>query len=95
MISGAISGAALSLGAAGVWGAGDFAGGIAAKRTSVFRVVAIAHAFGLILMLALVWISAERVPPWPAFAWGAVAGITDAFGVAAASTRGSRPDAWA
>jgi drug/metabolite transporter (DMT)-like permease len=83
MISGAISGAALSLGAAGVWGAGDFAGGIAAKRASVFRVVAIAHAFGLILMLALVWISAERVPPWPAFAWGAVAGITDAFGVAA------------
>lgn len=78
-----ISGAALSLGAAGVWGAGDFAGGIAAKRASVFRVVAIAHAFGLLLMLVLVWIGGERVPPWPAFAWGAAAGITDAFGVAA------------
>jgi drug/metabolite transporter (DMT)-like permease len=73
----------LSLGAAGVWGGGDFAGGIAAKRTSVFRVVAIAHAFGLALMLLLVWISGERVPPLAALGWGVIAGITDAFGVAA------------
>jgi drug/metabolite transporter (DMT)-like permease len=83
MNSGTMSGAALSLGAAGVWGGGDFAGAIAAKRASVFRVVAIAHAFGLILMLVLVWISGERVPPIAAFGWGAVAGVTDAFGVAA------------
>lgn len=78
-----MSGAALSLGAAGVWGGGDFAGGIAARRVSVFRVVAIAHAFGLILMLLLVWISGEHVPPLAGFGWGVVAGITDAFGVAA------------
>ncbi len=78
-----MSGAALSLGAAGVWGGGDFAGGIATKRASVFRVVAIAHAFGLVLMLVLVWITGERVPPLSSFGWGVVAGITDAFGVAA------------
>lgn len=78
-----MSGAALSLGAAGVWGGGDFAGGIAAKRASVFRVVAVAHAFGLVLMLLLVWISGEKMPPLGGFGWGVVAGITDAFGVAA------------
>jgi drug/metabolite transporter (DMT)-like permease len=83
MSSGTMSGAALSLGAAGVWGGGDFAGGIAAKRASVFRVVAVAHAFGLVLMLLLVWISGERVPPLSSFGWGVIAGITDAFGVAA------------
>jgi drug/metabolite transporter (DMT)-like permease len=83
MNSGTMSAAALSLGAAGVWGGGDFAGAIAAKRTSVFRVVAVAHAFGLVLMLILVWISGERIPPLSAFGWGAVAGVTDAFGVAA------------
>ena len=83
MNSGTMSGAALSLGAAGVWGGGDFAGAIAAKRASVFRVVAVAHAFGLVLMLVLVWISGEPMPPLAAFGWGAVAGITDAFGVAA------------
>ncbi len=83
MNSGTISCAALSLGAAGVWGGGDFAGGIATKRASVFRVVAIAHAAGLILMLALVWMSGEGVPPLSSFGWGVIAGITDAFGVAA------------
>lgn len=83
MNSGTMSGAALSLGAAGVWGGGDFAGAIATKRASVFRVVAVAHAFGLVLMLVLVAISGERVPPLSAFGWGAIAGITDALGVAA------------
>src|ERR1700679_2578859 len=83
MNSGTMSGAALSLGAAGVWGGGAFAGAIATKRASVFRVVAIAHSFGLVLMLVLVAISGERVPPLSAFGWGAVAGITDALGVAA------------
>jgi drug/metabolite transporter (DMT)-like permease len=83
MASGNMSGAALSLGAAGVWGGCDFAGGIAAKRASVFRVVAVAHAFGLVLMLLLVWITGEHVPPLSSFGWGVIAGITDAFGVAA------------
>lgn len=83
MNSGNMSGAALSLGAAGVWGGGDFAGGIAAKRSSVFRVVAVAHAFGLVLMLLLVWVTGEHVPPWSSLGWGVIAGITDAFGVAA------------
>jgi drug/metabolite transporter (DMT)-like permease len=83
MNSGTFSSAGLALGAAGVWGGGDFAGGIAARRVSVFRVVAIAHAFGLVLMLALALLSGEQVPQPIAFAWGAVAGITDAFGVAA------------
>src|SRR5580698_5372866 len=83
MASGNMSGAALSLGAAGVWGGGDFAGGIAAKRASVFRVVAIAHAFGLVLMLGLALLSGERIPPPAAFAWGTITGITGAFGIAA------------
>ncbi len=83
MNAGNMSGAALSLGAAGVWGGGDFAGGIAAKRSSVFRVVAVAHAFGLLLMLLLVCVTGEHVPPWSSLGWGVIAGITDAFGVAA------------
>ena len=42
----------LSLLAAASWGGGDFSGGLAAKRASVFRVVAVAHACGLLAMLA-------------------------------------------
>ncbi len=83
MNSGTVTGAALSLGAAGIWGGGDFAGGIAAKRANVFRVVAGAHACGLVLMLALAWVTREPMPPRSSLYWGVVAGITGGLGIAA------------
>ena len=83
MTSGTLTGAGLSLGAAVVWGGGDFAGGIATKRANVFRVVAGAHACGLLLMLLLVWITGEPLPPHSTLLWGAVAGVAGAFGIAA------------
>src|SRR5580700_2335887 len=83
MSSGTMSGAALSLTAAGVWGGGDFAGGIATKRASVFRVVAGAHACGLLLMLALASLSGEPIPPPSTMYWGVLAGISGAFGLTA------------
>ena len=83
MNSGTLTGAGLSLSAAAVWGGGDFAGGIATRRANVFRVVAGAHACGLLLMLLLVWITAEPFPPRSTLLWGAVAGIAGAFGIAA------------
>jgi drug/metabolite transporter (DMT)-like permease len=75
--------AALSLGAAAVWGGGDFAGGIATKRASVFRVVAGAHACGLLFMLLLAWLTREPVPPHASLQWGLFAGVSGAFGIAA------------
>ena len=61
MTSGTLTGAGLSLSTAAVWGGGDFAGGIAAKRANVFRVVAGAHACGLLLMLLLELLCPRRV----------------------------------
>src|SRR5271167_1986417 len=78
-----LTAAALSLGAAAVWGGGDFAGGIATKRANVFRVVAVAHACGLLLMLTLAWLTGEPVPPLSSLEWGGVAGVSGAFGIAA------------
>jgi len=83
MASGTPATAALSLGAAAIWGGGDFAGGIATKRAAVFRVVAGAHACGLLLMLVLAWATHEPIPPRASLLWGAIAGITGAFGIAA------------
>jgi len=78
-----LTGAGLSLGAAVVWGAGDFAGGIATKRANVFRVVTGAHACGLLFMLLLAWLTREPIPPPSSLWWGVIAGITGAFGIAA------------
>jgi len=83
MNSGTFTVAALSLGAAAVWGGGDFAGGIATKRANVFRVVAGAHACGLLLMLLLAWLTGEPFPPRSSLEWGLVAGVAGAFGIAA------------
>ena len=82
MTSGTTAGA-LSLGAAAVWGAGDFAGGLATKRTSVFGVVAGAHACGLVLMFLLALLINEPVPPRGSLLWGVAAGVSGAFGIAA------------
>ena len=73
----------LSLLAAAAWGGGDFSGGLAAKQASVFRVVALAHACGLLAMLAMVWITGEALPPGADLLWGGFAGFSGAFGIAA------------
>jgi len=73
----------LSLLAAASWGGGDFSGGVAAKRASVFRVVAGAHFVGLLSMLLMAWLTREAVPPRTDLLWGAFAGVSGAFGIAA------------
>ncbi len=83
MISETLLESGLSLGAAAVWGGGDFAGGLATKRASVFRVVAFAHACGLVFMLLLALLTREAIPPSTDLWWGAAAGIGGAFGIAA------------
>ena len=72
-----------SLLAAFAWGGGDFAGGFATKRASVFRVVAVAHIAGLVLMLVMALITGEPIPPLNSLLWGAFAGFIGAFGIAA------------
>jgi drug/metabolite transporter (DMT)-like permease len=83
MTSGNTEASGLSLLAAASWGGGDFSGGLAAKRASVFRVVAAAHTCGLMAMLAMVSITGEPLPPRSDLWWGAFAGFSGAFGIAA------------
>ena len=74
--------AALSLSAAASWGAADFSGGLATKRSNVFGVVVIAHGMGLLFMLLLVLLAREHPPAWTAFLWGAAAGLLGGAGLA-------------
>ena len=73
----------LSLMAAAAWGGGGFSGGLASKRASVFRVVAVAHACGLLASLAMALLSREPLPPLSALEWGAFAGMVGGFGIVA------------
>src|ERR1051326_7895666 len=73
---------ALSLTAAVSWGAADFSGGIAAKRSDVFGVVVVAHSAGLVLMLAMALLLHDPFPSRAAFGWGVLAGLCGAVGLA-------------
>src|SRR5262245_14993284 len=65
------------------WGAGDFSGGLATKRVPVLNVLALAHGFGLLLLIALALVWGEPLPAARHLGWGLAAGV--AAGVALAS----------
>lgn len=80
MEKGALSLAA-GLGSAASWGAGDFVGGLAARRMAALRVTLAVQAVGLALMATLALALRE---PWPAarpLAWALAAGISGAIGL--------------
>lgn len=69
------------LAAALTWGAGDFSGGFASKRTNALSVVIIAHAFSMVLLLAAAFLLRESLPPLAAWLWGGLAGLGGAIGL--------------
>src|SRR5579862_4210673 len=78
-----ILGFALALASAGLWGAGDFAGGIASKRVPVWSVVLGSQGAGLLLFLFLALVSRAPAPGLGGVAWGFAAGLAGGIGVAA------------
>lgn len=69
------------LAAALVWGAGDFSGGIATKRTNVYLVVLLSHTVGWVMMLGLALLFNEPFPIPIDLLWGALAGLGGMMGV--------------
>lgn len=69
------------LGAATSWGTGDYAGGLATRRASVWRVVLVSQALGVLLTLLLVLALREPVPPARDLAWAVAAGVSGAVGI--------------
>jgi len=63
------------------WGAGDFNGGLAVKRSNPYGVIAVAHTVSLLLLLITVFIIGEPIPPLHDWVWGGVSGLTGAIGL--------------
>lgn len=80
--------AAVALAAAFTWGAGDFSGGMAVKAAgntldSALRVVMLAHATSLAVLLAIVFLTHRPIPHgWP-LAWGLIAGLVGGISLSA------------
>lgn len=63
------------------WGAGDFSGGMATKRTSVFSVVIASQAVGAVLLTILAILFAEQIPPLGNLLWSGIGGLAGALGL--------------
>ncbi|MEL4306337.1 EamA family transporter [Methanococcoides sp. LMO-2] len=69
------------LAAAATWGAADFSGGFATRRASVYSVVIITQAVGLVLLPFLAVYFSEDFPPMSGMFWGFVAGVSGSAGL--------------
>jgi len=65
-----------------VWGSGDYAGGIAVRRTGQLQVLAVSAVSGITALVVLAWASAETLPSGRSVAWAAGAGAAQAIGLA-------------
>lgn len=73
----------LGLASAACWGAGDFSGGLATKRSPVFGVTLVSQVAGMLLLVVLALALADPLPPARYLVWAAVGGAVGAIGLVA------------
>ncbi len=73
----------LGLAAALSWGAGDFAGGLAARKVGSYRAVMFAEAIGLGAIFIALPFFPEAFPDWHSIIWSSVAGVVGSTGLLA------------
>jgi drug/metabolite transporter (DMT)-like permease len=65
------------------WGAGDFTGGCASRRTNVYSVVLVTQIVGVVLFPILAFVFSENLPPLSKLLWGCLAGFFGTSGLLA------------
>ena len=83
MVSSAIGPALLGLSSAACWGAGDFSGGLATRRSNVYGVVVVSQVVGVALLIGAALAFAEKIPSLDRLLWGGLAGACGAVGLVA------------
>jgi drug/metabolite transporter (DMT)-like permease len=71
------------LASAACWGAGDFSGGLATKRTHVYSVVIASQIVGAALLTGLALAFSEKMPTPGHLLWGGAAGLCGGLGLVA------------
>jgi uncharacterized membrane protein len=74
---------AFGLASAACWGAGDFCGGLATRRTHVYSVVIASQLVGVVMLIGLALAFAERVPSPVHLLWGSLGGLGGTLGLIA------------
>jgi drug/metabolite transporter (DMT)-like permease len=82
-MSSELAAALLGLASAASWGAGDFSGGLAARRSPLLGVLVLGQAAGTTLVAALALLTHEGAAPAASLAWAVAAGASGAVGLAA------------
>jgi drug/metabolite transporter (DMT)-like permease len=83
MLPANILGVILALTSAAVWGAGDFSGGQATRKSHQYQVLFLAAFSGIVILIACDLIWGEGFPTQSGFFWGFLAGSAGALGMAA------------
>ena len=83
LLSTNILGALLALASAGLWGGGDFSGGVAARRLHPFQALALASGSGSVILLACLLAAGEGPMSLRGSLWALGAGAAGALGSAA------------
>lgn len=65
------------------WGAGDFSGGFATKRSPVYAVILVSQLFGTSLLILMAFLFSETIPSLNSLVFGGIAGICNIFGLVA------------
>jgi drug/metabolite transporter (DMT)-like permease len=71
----------LGLGAALAWGAADFTGGLASRRTGAYRAVLYGEFFGLLFIIAAALFIHQPLPDWSVLALATAAGAIGTTGL--------------
>jgi len=77
-----MTGVILALLSAAVWGAGDFTGGFATRRSDQYQVLALAALTGSVMLLAVAIFWREPLPDAATVAWASGSGVSGAIGIA-------------
>jgi drug/metabolite transporter (DMT)-like permease len=75
--------AVCGIGSAVAWGAGDFSGGLASRKSNVYTVVLFSQLVGALLLTGMALISGEPVPQPASLIFGGIGGVCGSLGLIA------------